>query len=199
MFKYPLAAMASVLVLAAAPTQAQTTYNGAGFAIPDLSTNSSTITVADPGVVTNVTFTLNNLSHTFLSDLFGTLSHDGVTVTWLNRTGGSDDLGGTYTISDLGTTTLGSGVGNPRASGTYSALSGLSAFNGTSVSGAWTLTIADQVGADVGNLRSWDLSLSSIPGSVPEPATWAMMLIGFGAIGVSMRRRRSTVKAALAA
>jgi hypothetical protein len=26
--------------------------------------------------------------------------------------------------------------------------------------------------------------------SVPEPATWAMMLLGFGAIGVSMRRSR---------
>ena len=27
-------------------------------------------------------------------------------------------------------------------------------------------------------------------GAVPEPTTWAMMLIGFGAIGASMRRRR---------
>ena len=26
--------------------------------------------------------------------------------------------------------------------------------------------------------------------AVPEPATWAMMLIGFGAVGFSMRRRR---------
>lgn len=26
--------------------------------------------------------------------------------------------------------------------------------------------------------------------AVPEPATWAMMLLGFGAMGVSMRRRR---------
>ena len=26
--------------------------------------------------------------------------------------------------------------------------------------------------------------------AVPEPATWAMMLIGFGAVGYSMRRRR---------
>jgi hypothetical protein len=27
--------------------------------------------------------------------------------------------------------------------------------------------------------------------AVPEPATWAMMLLGFGAIGVGMRRRRT--------
>ena len=27
--------------------------------------------------------------------------------------------------------------------------------------------------------------------AVPEPATWAMMLIGFGAIGMAMRRRRT--------
>lgn len=32
----------------------------------------------------------------------------------------------------------------------------------------------------------------AVPGAVPEPGTWAMMLIGFGAIGYSMRRRRKT-------
>jgi len=32
---------------------------------------------------------------------------------------------------------------------------------------------------------------------VPEPATWAMMLLGFGAIGLSMRhRRRKALQAA---
>lgn len=31
--------------------------------------------------------------------------------------------------------------------------------------------------------------------AVPEPATWAMMLFGFGVVGFSMRRRRSQLKA----
>ena len=32
-------------------------------------------------------------------------------------------------------------------------------------------------------------------GAVPEPGTWAMMLIGFGAVGFAMRRRRRTLDA----
>jgi hypothetical protein len=32
-------------------------------------------------------------------------------------------------------------------------------------------------------------------GAVPEPATWAMMLLGFGAVGVSIRRQRKPVLA----
>ncbi len=35
-----------------------------------------------------------------------------------------------------------------------------------------------------------NVSVTAVNGAVPEPATWAMMLIGFGAIGASMRRRR---------
>lgn len=33
-------------------------------------------------------------------------------------------------------------------------------------------------------------TFNGISGAVPEPATWAMMLLGFGGIGYSMRRRR---------
>jgi PEP-CTERM motif len=35
-------------------------------------------------------------------------------------------------------------------------------------------------------------------GAVPEPATWAMMIMGFGFVGGAMRRRRVTVKAVTA-
>lgn len=39
-------------------------------------------------------------------------------------------------------------------------------------------------------LGSYGGNLTFIPTAVPEPGTWAMMLLGFGAVGVSMRRRR---------
>jgi hypothetical protein len=38
----------------------------------------------------------------------------------------------------------------------------------------------------------------SIYPAVPEPATWAMMLIGFAGIGMAMRRRRNPALAQLA-
>lgn len=60
------------------------------------------------------------------------------------------------------------------------------------------------VGADFVNLdrkadgfKFGDLTVNSVESAVPEPATWAMMLIGFGAVGHSMRRRPRT-KLALA-
>ncbi len=34
----------------------------------------------------------------------------------------------------------------------------------------------------------------TVSGGVPEPATWAMMVIGFGAVGAGLRSRRTSVK-----
>ena len=34
----------------------------------------------------------------------------------------------------------------------------------------------------------------ALPAAVPEPGTWAMMLLGFGAVGVAMRRRKPSVE-----
>jgi len=36
-----------------------------------------------------------------------------------------------------------------------------------------------------------DLRFSSAGGGVPEPATWGLMILGFGAAGVTLRRRKS--------
>jgi hypothetical protein len=67
-------------------------------------------------------------------------------------------------------------------------------------SGTFALTFANGTTAiSLNNLVDRYASLSQLNntsgegtpvGGVPEPATWAMMLLGFGGIGVAMRRRR---------
>ena len=36
-----------------------------------------------------------------------------------------------------------------------------------------------------------------LPGAVPEPATWAMLIVGFGLVGAAMRSRKAGVRQAL--
>ncbi len=38
-----------------------------------------------------------------------------------------------------------------------------------------------------------NFTLNAAPGAVPEPATWALMILGFGAVGATMRRRARSV------
>jgi hypothetical protein len=46
------------------------------------------------------------------------------------------------------------------------------------------------------NLGSWLVSLTHMSSALPEPSSWIMMLLGFGAIGAVMRRRSSALEAA---
>lgn len=56
-----------------------------------------------------------------------------------------------------------------------------------SSAGEFTFTIAD---LNVTGGSAFAAVTANIQAAVPEPGTWAMMLLGFGAIGYSMRRRR---------
>lgn len=42
------------------------------------------------------------------------------------------------------------------------------------------------------------ISAVGAPGAVPEPSTWAMLILGFGAVGFGMRRRKVQTKLAYA-
>jgi hypothetical protein len=42
---------------------------------------------------------------------------------------------------------------------------------------------------------AFTLNTSTAAAAVPEPATWAMMLVGFGAMGGALRRKRASVSA----
>lgn len=82
----------------------------------------------------------------------------------------------------------------------YCSYSGTLAFNGASIIGS-NLTVSGSgggcggfCGADT-NLRAPQFGVTFLysaggPAPVPEPATWAMMLAGFGILGASQRSRR---------
>ena len=57
--------------------------------------------------------------------------------------------------------------------------------------GVDVITINDRLNSNATGLSNAALFQTG-QGAVPEPATWAMMLLGFGAMGVSLRRRRGT-------
>ena len=57
-----------------------------------------------------------------------------------------------------------------------------------------TFSIQDNPYSD--NSGGISLSLSSVRSALPEPGTWAMMLLGFAAIGIVSRRRRRPIASA---
>ena len=62
--------------------------------------------------------------------------------------------------------------------------------NFTSASGPFAFSIND---VGISSNSATQIISGQIQAAVPEPGTWAMMLVGFGAIGYSMRRRRKTI------
>lgn len=67
--------------------------------------------------------------------------------------------------------------------------------------GQFRVELLDSYNTDPTPLGFWSGTLSIVTddiatdGAVPEPATWAMMIAGFGVVGASLRRRRDPLSA----
>lgn len=100
-------------------------------------------------------------------------------------------LGFDFVTSDNTTVTIGGAT-----STTLNLLAGIPTFFGiTSTDGFTTLTF-DPSGAPFAfgvDSLAYSGSLASVVSPAPEPATWAMMIFGFGMTGAAMRRRKSAV------
>lgn len=173
----------AALAMATTADAAVFTYAGTGGGLPDLVNFTSTLTVADSFRLTDVNLTLFGLQHTFWSDLNIYLTHNGVTVRITDSNGGSSDPNGDYTFDDAAPVSV-AGIGI--VAGSFRPIEALAAFNGMSAGGDWTLRIQDDAGIDAGRFSSWSLAVTS----VPEPATWGLMIMGFGLTGATLRRRR---------
>lgn len=118
-------------------------------------------------------------------------------------TGGSMNSDPFYTLTLMfanGAQITGQYVGSVFTGGTSSAVGG---FNYTLTGFGWDRSPADNVsayravsGGDPADYTGQFAYSVAAVAAVPEPATWAMMLLGFGGIGFAMRRRsqvRTTV------
>jgi len=126
--------------------------------IPDNGTAVSTLQVGQNVTLSDVNVRVE-INHTYVGDLIVSLrSPAGTTVTLLSRPScGDNNMNVTFDDSSNvnlqnhcnGTTPWYSGVARPYQP--------LSAFNGQSSAGTWTLTVSDNQGADTGTLVDWEL------------------------------------------
>jgi hypothetical protein len=110
-------------------------------------------------------------------------------------------------VDDYNTLTVIDRLGNAIAGATFTGLSVTNPANGNQVNPGTnpivtlTITGADQL--NIGGLRlastqqAFEVDNFRIV-AVPEPTTWALLILGFGAIGYSMRRRTQQVRTAKA-
>jgi len=68
----------------------------------------------------------------------------------------------------------------------------------TLIPGDYTINLIGTLTGKFAGSYSGTLNVAEVRAAVPEPATWAMMLIGFAGVGFTMRRRRQPVLAQIA-
>jgi subtilisin-like proprotein convertase family protein len=207
-FASTVSAIASLTVLPASAVSF--TGTGAGFNIPDNNATgaSSTIVVPDSFSITDITVTLNSLTHTYVGDLIATLTHvdTGTTVSLFNRigrvsaAGDASNFGGNYSFNDAFTGNIwavaasgGSSFvipsGNyfPTGAGSSTLVPMLTSLSGELSSGTWRLTISDNVADDTGALGSWALNLQGTP--IPESSS-VLGLLALGLLGAGAALKR---------
>jgi len=197
MTKMLAAALASLAAVLAAPAHAVSvesiTANG----------NSATVFAAAPGAL-SVDFAINNTVPIVLGlgveagdadgigfdsvvDSFLTLNPPGNALRSLTLT-----LGGGATFASIGSVApaFGSAIGSLDASSTVYTL----LFNPSEPFGLVlgdTGFGGDDFGLSVAGLAPGSSFSLTLDAAVPEPASWALLIAGFGMVGARLRRRRS--------
>lgn len=86
--------------------------------------------------------------------------------------------------------------GGPFGPFNFNGLGASSTFSGRGVDAFFTLTTKNNPDGAPGGTgtKVFTLGQVTVPNAIPEPASWAMMLGGFGLLGAAVRRRNSVVR-----
>lgn len=151
-----------------------TTYSSGNIAvpIPDANPGGATVTinVPDPESVVDVDVRVR-INHTWDEDLDISLIGPNSTQVDLSSDNGgsgdnfglgSNDCSGTPTVFDdeAGTPIAGLGSGSTPFAGSFIPEQSLSAFDGISAAGTWTLFVADDLGSDTGTIGCFELVIT---------------------------------------
>jgi len=145
------------------PTEMGTVSDSPALAIVDNTTVSTTITVTDDFPMTDLNVNLN-ITHTWVGDLQITLQSPAGTQV-LIFDGGNDGCSGDnildlYDDESANSLNCQAGTGNAFPEADYMPSNPLSAFDGESMAGVWTLSIQDTAGGDSGTLNNWGITYS---------------------------------------
>ena len=156
----------TVTVLAGTPTYGGTvTVCRTGISVPILDNqtarDSLQITIPAWGFgIQDVNVTIQQVIHTWDSDLEFHILHGSVDVNIIDNVGGSGDNFINTVLNDSATTPIASGTAP--FTGSFIPSNPLAAFNSQTANpnGTWTLTIADGAGGDTGVLNAWCVTLN---------------------------------------
>lgn len=198
MKKWVLAAVAAVGTVAPASAAVITMQGITNNGPNDFTFNYQGTLGPDEGVRSGDRLIIYDFNGYIPGSIFSTLANvsasvENVSSTPVFQPGQTDDpnipnLVFTYNGPDFQTT------GGPFASVNFNGLGARSTFGSTILDAFFTETVKNNPPGEA-MTPAYQVGNVSVPfAAVPEPSTWAMMLGGFGLLGFSARRRRTTAR-----
>ncbi|TPE61180.1 PEP-CTERM sorting domain-containing protein [Sandaracinobacter neustonicus] len=179
----------------------------AGVACALLGTAASAATLFTQGAPTGAMTSPGSVSYQFAANAgagltsftlngFNSLDGEGngYTDVFTLKLNGTDILSGSYNLGGGGYdityfAPVGSSV-SVSTPGSWQGGTGLFSIPLGLAQGTNTLTLSYSGNAQGLGDEGWGVSNLSVTGGVPEPATWTMLIAGFGFVGASLRRRK---------
>ncbi|MDM3857489.1 MAG: hypothetical protein PT120_22010 [Aphanizomenon gracile PMC649.10] len=205
-----VASLVSILALSSAAEAITFTSPTGSYNIPDNNATGVTASInisGQPNIGSFNSVTISGLTHTWYSDLRAFLSNGTTTVQLFRNNIAPDNaaftninaaLGGNYTFATTGANWYTQANPVPTTT-TYASFQTLTAFNGNSLNGTWTLNVQDRDAIITGSFSSFSIdATAATPVPFETDAAPAGMAIVFGALMLRRRLQQRSARKMLA-